>query len=490
MFCVTASLAPSMIADTVVDEESARPLICELSMRVLLAMIVLFVTSTLAGADSWPPALRGATDGLLVIEARDLLAIPPKAADSQANAAAAKFVVAQTTPRVELRYHTQLGPDAIDRRLWSSWGDICVASDGRVYCAIGDHGQDQAGDARCFVYVWEPESKQLRQIVDMNEVVPPKPGQPAWSKVHAKIDEGPDGRIYFSCTLNDGNRARDVRYGFNDALTGGQIYAYHPKSGQTQLYASLPERRCTATSLYDRERHIWWCNLEAGNGNTLWGMDLTTRKVVFKGQDGQVALKSNRAFALLNNGTILFNGTQSLMRLDPRLKLIQSTRTTLQDSPGMRCATRQAQDGAIFGVTHVTNQLFRYDPATDAIKYLGPTFLTGEYTTVCELSPDEKYLYYLPGSHGKAWEYGTPVIQYQLETGTRKVLAFLAPAVSAASDYVPAGTYGMKLSADGSVIYVNFNGHAADTIRPEKMKPNGFGLTAFAAIHVPAEERK
>jgi hypothetical protein len=47
----------------------------------------------------------------------------------------------------------------------------------------------------------------------------------------------------------------------------------------------------------------------------------------------------------------------------------------------------------------------------------------------------------------------------------------------------------VKLSADGGVLVVNFNGHAADAIRPQHMKPNGFGLTAFAAIHIPASER-
>jgi hypothetical protein len=36
---------------------------------------------------------------------------------------------------------------------------------------------------------------------------------------------------------------------------------------------------------------------------------------------------------------------------------------------------------------------------------------------------------------------------------------------------------------------VNFNGHPADAIRPEKMKPIGFGLTAFAVIHIPTSER-
>jgi hypothetical protein len=47
----------------------------------------------------------------------------------------------------------------------------------------------------------------------------------------------------------------------------------------------------------------------------------------------------------------------------------------------------------------------------------------------------------------------------------------------------------MKVSADGSTLYVNFNGHAADQIRPQSMKPNGFGLCAFAAIQIPESER-
>ena len=51
-----------------------------------------------------------------------------------------------------------------------------------------------------------------------------------------------------------------------------------------------------------------------------------------------------------------------------------------------------------------------------------------------------------------------------------------------------AGTYGMKLSADSRTIYVIFNGHLSDsTRRPAHLKPNGFGLTSFAAIHLAAD---
>ncbi len=48
---------------------------------------------------------------------------------------------------------------------------------------------------------------------------------------------------------------------------------------------------------------------------------------------------------------------------------------------------------------------------------------------------------------------------------------------------------GLLARAHGGVLYVNFNGHAADAVRPPTMKPNGFGLCAFAALHIPSGER-
>jgi hypothetical protein len=155
----------------------------------------------------------------------------------------------------------------------------------------------------------------------------------------------------------------------------------------------------------------------------------------------------------------------------------------------MRCATRESRDGFIYGSTQKTNQLFRYRPSGDELTMLGPNFLAGEYTTVMLLSPDERFLYYLPGAHGGAFKYGAPVVQYDVKSGKQKVLAFLAETIEREYGYVPAGTYGAKLSADGGTLYINFNGHPIDSIRPSHIRPNGFGLTAFAAIHIPDSER-
>lgn len=456
------------------------------SCFTVVALVIVTILGALASGDqppeSWPPELPGAVRGTVTFTSPDLLVVPDDVRKQVEDPKAARFEVAAKAPTIDLAFHRQLGPQAAQRRLWSSWGDICVASDGRVYCAIGDHGDDVGGDARCFLYRWDPARKELEQVVDMNQVVPPKKGRPSWSKVHAKIDEGRDGKIYFSCTLNDGNRARLATYGWDEELPGGQLYQFDPATGKTQVFANLPARRCTATSRLDRERNIWWCNLEAGEGNALWGFDLTARQPVVQTADDSVGF--NRAFALTRDGSILFNGEDHLCRLDAKSHKIISCQAQFVESPGMRCVSDETTDGYLYGVTHGSTQLFRYSVARDELRLLGPVFLTGGYTTVIELSPDERYLYYLPGAHGRAHQSGTPLIRYERSTGKRVVLAFLADHCQRTLGYVPGGTYGMKRSADGRTLYVNFNGHAIDSLRPKHLRTDGFGLTAFAAIHL------
>jgi len=440
-----------------------------------------------AAEQVWPPPLKGAVNGTVTLRSELFLKVPKVVQGLRLRPGAAPFVVAKTPPTVELAFHRPLPNMALNGTGWSSWGDICVASDGRVYCGIGDHGDDAGGGAYCYIFRWDPQRKVLERVVDMREVIKARPGLPAWSKVHARICEGPDGGIYFTCTLNDGNRAKEPRFHWTEELPGGQLYRYDPRTGQTEVFANLPPKRCSATALLDRERNIWWCNLEAG-GNALWALDLGTRKPLFKAPDGSMGL--NRNFALARDGSVYFNGPGGrIWKCDLQRKEIRPTGSTFPNSPGMRCSTRESADGYIYGCAMGTNQLFRYAPAADKLEMLGFNFLTGSYTTVCVLSPDERFLYYLPGAHGQAREWGTPVVQYEIATGQRKVIAFLREAFETNYDYVPAGTYGVKLSADGSTLYVNLNGHAADPIRPKGMPASGFGLTAFVAIHIPQSER-
>jgi hypothetical protein len=458
---------------------------------VCLGSVVLALVVGLAGrvfaADNqaWPPPLKGAKHGTVKIRSDLFLKVPAAVEASRAKPGFADFVVAQEAPTVDLAYHGDLPNRALNGTGWSSWGDICVATNGRVYVGLGDHGDDAGGKSHAYLYEWDPVRRVLKQIVDLNTIVPRTQGESTWAKVHARIDEGADGGIYFSGTLNDGNQANKPQYKWSDAVTGGQLYRYDPRTEKASLVGSFPPARCSATSLIDRKRNLWWCNLETGS-NALCAIDLATGKRVYKAPDGSMGF--NRNFSLAQDGSIFFNGPGgALWKVDTQTNLVQ-TRSTVPNK-GMRSSTAESKDGFIYGVSMSPGVLFRYSPAKDEMVALGPDFGAGDYSTVCVLSPDERYLYFMPGAHGGAPSLGTPIIQYAIATGQRKVIAFLREAFETKYGYVPGGTYGVKLSADGSTLYANLNGHAADRVRPKGMPGAGFGLTAFVAVHIPESER-
>src|SRR5689334_9477876 len=108
-----------------------------------LVAALCFATQTFAQEEiAWPPPLKGAVKGVVTVEDKSFLAVPDNVAELMAKEGSAKFIVAKTPPKVQLVLHNELGEKAATRRLWSSWGDICRAKDGRVYVGIGDHGDD------------------------------------------------------------------------------------------------------------------------------------------------------------------------------------------------------------------------------------------------------------------------------------------------------------------------------------------------------------
>lgn len=454
------------------------------------ALVICLAISSMAEpatADkNWPPPLPGAKNGTVTLTS-DLFIKTPTAlvAAIASTPGAVPFAVAKIPPTVDLAYHGQLPNQALNGTGWSAWGDISVASNGLVYAGIGDHGNETAQTSHAYIYSWDPATKTLKQIVDVNAIVTRTQGEPTWSKIHAQVTEGSDGNIYFTGTLNDGNSANRPEYKWSKDLPGAQLYQYDPRTGKARVFANLPPAHCSATALMDRERNRWWCNLEAGP-NALYVLDLKTGKALYQAPAGSMAL--NRNFALARDGAVYFNGANGIWKCDAGAATITPTHSSLGTNTGMRCSTTETKDGWIYGMSF-EGQMFRYAPAKDKLEMLGSNFMKGEYTASCVLSPDERFVYFMPAAHGGIFINGTPLIQYNIATGRRKVIAFLQKAFETQCNYVPTGTYGIKISGDGSTLYVNFNGHAADSIRPAKMAASGFGLTSFAAIHIPPSER-
>ena len=396
--------------------------------RAAAAALLIWAHAAAADQAKWPPQLPGANEqGTATVTTRDFLKVPASVEQLTREPKAMPFVVAKAAPTVDLAYHGDLPYPGANGTGWTSWGDICVAGDGRVYVGVGDHGQDSGGpDAWCFIYRWDPTSKVLEKVVNVNQVVGYQKGDPRWTKVHARIVEGKDNNIYFTCTLNDGGRAATYKWTKN--VPGGQIFRFDPATGRTRIIGHYDEQ-VTPTTLIDRDRMIFWANLEPTG--TVVGYDLVKRRIAHRGEPGQVGL--NRNIALANSGDLYFMGKDgAIWKYDVRLDKAVPTKSRFSGG-GMRSSTRESSDGWIYGTTYgfgdPGEQLFRYSPKKDKLELLGRNFLMGYYITVAVLSPDEKYVYFLPGAHGRAVGSGTPVVQYTVKTGRRKVIAFLKEAI-------------------------------------------------------------
>ncbi len=513
-----------------------------ISRNILSIAVMLFVGILLSyqveAQEKWPPHLPTANEnGVATISHSGLLKIPETVKHILDSTSDAQLNFAKEVPKVELVYHNGLPNAALNGTGWSSWGDICVASDGKVYSGTGNHWKADKGES--YIYCWDPSKNTLKKIADLNEITRATKNEVRFSKVHAHIIEGRDKKIYFTGTLDDGGKAgsKEMEGLWTKNISGGKLFQYDPVTGKTIVYADFPKARVTATIKYDEKRNMLYCALEGDRnyGKVAFGaFDMAKKEWVYQSPSGIIA--NDRNFMMDNQGNVYFNGPEvsdhtgirlkaqleawqtnhvslkgeealaAALRPIPktRLKKVADIYTTLWKyspitntitptnsfftSQGQRSSTMESNAGYIYGTT-MGGELFQYAPARDELRILGSNFLAnGEYITVCDLSPDGKYVYYLPGAHGSAGFSGTPIIQHDIATGQQKALGFLSESMNEDFKYAPGGTYGIKVSKDGSMLYIGLNGAPSDSLRPKGHGP-GFGLTSFAIFHIPASER-
>jgi enediyne biosynthesis protein E4 len=166
-------------------------------------------------------------------------------------------------------------------------------------------------------------------------------------------------------------------------------------------------------------------------------------------------------------------------RYDPATNGVTST----PQVPHVRSATRETPDGFVYGTSEKSADVWRFDVRTEQVTEIGPgAVAAAEYVTSIDADPTGRYLYYIPGAHGQAERDGTPVVQFNVQTGTRKVICFLNPCLREAVGYTPIGTFGSALSPDGSTLYVTWNGYRNGA-------PDEWDVCAMTVIHIPESER-
>lgn len=393
------------------------------------------------------------------------------------------YDIAKTPPDVDFAIFPGQWSGA---KLWSSWGDAMLGSDGKFYASLGDH---DAPHGTAYVYAIDPADKTVRRVVDYNAVLGDEARDKSKytpGKIHGAVVEAGDGGIYFF-GYRGSVRQTTAAFGYR----GDWLLRYDSSSGETKnLGIGVPH--CSVPVLIGHAKSKSLYGLAAAgqtadsDSDRFFRYSLAENKLLFVG-----GLKPNQARAMIvtEDGRAYFghkdetSGRGVFARYEPKANEVVMTDTAIPGGGTLRAAAAPNSAGVSFCITQ-EGRLFTFDTKSEKVTELIDAFVAPPtYIATCKLDPTGRYLYYLPGAHGRSSQIGTAVIQFDTKTQRRKVIAFLYEPVLQTAKYHLGGTYGIALSGDGSQLFVNFNGGLPGTKQPD------FGLCAAALIHIPASER-
>jgi hypothetical protein len=405
--------------------------------------------------------------------------------------------IAKEPPTIDFLYFPGQSHNS---RLWSVWGDGSTFGS-KYYTSFGDH---DAPRGEVLVYEYDSKKKKLRLLMDLREFLEQPGMQPedmdyTPSKIHSRTDIGNDGWVYFS------THRGSVKDNTTDArgYKGDNIHRLNPKTGEKEIVARYPMPKHTIPAgILDPERLIFYGGTAQGNDapdKGVWfiAYDVKNKKLLKREPGGfnRYAIFSESTGCVFwrelskgtgDKGDEDFGGR----KYDPKTNRI----TPCPQAPVVRAVTYETKNGIVYGFTGshgglVENKrdMWAFDVNNETLKILGPGMVGSQsYVTTMDLDPvTERYVYYVPGAHGGCVKDGTPVVQYDIKTNKRKVIAFLSEFYAEKYGYTPDGTFSTALSPDGSILFITWNGSRL----PDAEGASDWDTVAMTAIHIPKSER-
>ena len=392
--------------------------------------------------------------------------------------------VADTPPTVDFLFYP--GQD-YPGKPWSNWGDG-MAANGKYYSSIGDHlaigtkGDGTHGAGNAFVWEYDSQTKVLRQLVDLADVLRLPTGHYTPGKIHGRLDLGSDGWLYFS-THRGSPRAAIDKYSYQ----GDWILRSHPSTGRTEIIAHAPiPKHSVPTSILDPERLVFYGSTAAGpdaeqQDIQFFAYDIAGKRLIYAGGDGparciMLAQSTGRVYYVQGKDD------GPLMRFDPAT---DAGPVEIRGSHiGARCATAETADGHIYTVSlgqrAANADVWSFDTRSETVHRMG-TAAVGEeaYVASIDADPSGRYLYYVPGAHGGSFRDGSPVVRFDVVSGKKTVLAFLEPYYTNKYGFTLKGTYSTAVDPAGDKLYITWN---------VSRGTRAWDCCALTVIHLPKAE--
>ena len=372
---------------------------------------------------------------------------------------------------------------------WSHWGKGRLASNGKFYTAVGDHGSGGScgridSDGNSLLYEYDPTTRVLRAVGDaLSAAGEHRPGENGYGKIHSQIDEGPCGMLYLHTYWGS---SRCVTY--TDTYRGDLLLRYDPRTEDLQsVGVVMPGHGTPSTNMWEAGGLLYGeANVsEDGKDTKFWVWDTETQTLKYRETAG--VDRRNRNIAVDLRGRAYINdGRNGLRRYDPETNEIEQLDLRF-DHGGtdefLRASTERVEDGTLTLVTENNtdasgnrqrrySEFYHFDPEHGSLTWLAHD---DRYVGDIEADPTGRVAYYTPGAHESANDFS--VVELNRTTGEKRVLVSLGEAIRDAGGPHPGGSFSVSISPDGRTLFFASN---STLERP--------GLPMIVVVHIPPSE--
>lgn len=399
---------------------------------------------------------------------------------------AGEFDVAETPPTVKLQILPDMEPEYFSEDAyqagWANWAKITRSDDNRFFISASDH---LGRGAQVNLYAYDPSDDTLKRVLDVGDALGWHDDMYTDGKLHGRVGIMPDGTLWGATHRGPTPTEAWWKAGYR----GSWLFSYNIHSGESKNWGVPLIGNSLPVHTLDSERGIFVAT--GALAPTLLSWDVNEKRVRFAGSlpNGWVW---NARSMFLDQETGHFWGMDSsekpyrFMSFDPELNRFKRHEVEVPAHPDsgnqgiLRGHTkRPAADGWYYWAT-INGAFFRFRPDWDngpRVEVIGTVWDKGRDVLQMALSPDERYVYYQPKG------YPAPLVQYDVETGRKKAIAFLQDYYFDKYGYWPfSHVYGLEISNDGSFIVIVDNGTFEGRNR-------SFGHPSVAVVEIPESER-
>ncbi|MBN1292327.1 MAG: hypothetical protein JXB48_10855, partial [Candidatus Latescibacteria bacterium] len=378
------------------------------------------------------------------------------------------------------------------------WGEVTKGPNGCFYMATGDH---RCKDGHVFITEYDPVKNNQRIVVDVGKLCGWKKGQWVDGKIHGRMDIMPDGTLVAATWLGRDVRQEDIDHGY---VRGGHLLTYNVFTGAAKYHGvPFPGDSWPYHSL-DTQTGVL---IAIGHEKNFMSYDVIHDKLLYGGALPGGTIWNSRSMLLdeitgLTYSTVTTkdhkfqpdSDTYPFISFDQRTNLFDILDCAVPVNPvsglctSLRAYTARRTPKQFFWCFDYQGTLFKFYPDEERTELVGVNWDEGGvYTASMAMSPGCRYLYYVPGSSCNGPGWGTPVVQYDTRSDTKKVIAFLDPYYHNTYGYMAGGTFGIELNENGSLLVIQMNGKFSAR---DKQGARYLGLPAIFVVHIPESERE